>query len=529
MATDRLLVDALKDACKQAWATLRQEHPAEFIYAFGIFGTMEAEYFLPFACGEEGLVLAAGAYVAQGRYKTLDEAKSRLRWSVGDSSYQESMSSWARPIDAALAARPDPMELDDSKASREIRVRLKSAIAALTELDAQGTFNDDNQRHRRILLIEAGDRTEEFVLSHAKKLNPPDVFADFRQQLARPAWGKYTELGTKKVYNTRALAVSQSAAAGGARLFAIADTMVFAFDAAQNRQLWHASIREGGEVRPPCAVATPACGSFLAAGTYGNGAHLAIWNDPSDPKSVAIHTLSFTPIAIAADPAGRFMAIGGNDGQVHILTAGGVETATLASERIDPQAVDISPDGLTVAAGVGTAGAWLWRQEGGEWKRVQRSTIPAHDVRFAPDGRSFLTAVRHGLTAFLDPQHRDALILWDRATGQLLRRYREDGFYLFAPAFDPSGRRIACCAKEPWKEDRLSAPLADECFIFDTASGRLLDRLRLPQHVDRFNQIEFLDHGTMAIAAWGHTLRPVVLWHTRTSDEYADDWPRARS
>lgn len=529
MAIDRLLVDALKNACAQAWASLRRAHPAEFIYAFGIFGTTEAEYFLPFACGEEGLARAAGSYVVKGRYDTLDEAKARLRWSVADSPYHQSMSSWARAIDAALAGRPDPMEMDEAKAAREIRLRFNSAIAALRELDAQGVFNDDNQRHRRILLIEAGDRTEDFVLGHAKKLNPPDIFANFRQQLARPAWGKYTELGTKKVYHTRGLALSAGNAAGGARLYAIADTMVFAFDAAQQRQLWHATIRTGRQTHPACVVATPACGSFLAAGTYGNGAHLAIWSDPSDPKSVAVHTLAFTPTAIAAEPAGRFMAIGGNDQHVHLVLPDGEQTAALPCDGSIPNGVDISPDGLTVAAGVGALGAWLWRNEGGEWKHLRQTVIPAHNVRFAPDGKTFLTAVRHGLTAFLDPQHRDALILCDTATGHRLHEYRADGFYLYAPAFDPSGQRIACCAKEPWKEDRLGDPVADECFIFDTASGRLLDRLRLPQHIDCFNQIEFLKKDTMAVAAWGHTLRPVVLWHTSASAKNAKPEPRGGS
>ncbi|MGE5608657.1 MAG: DUF4303 domain-containing protein [Bacillota bacterium] len=522
MVIDRALTDGLKFACAQGWAVLRRENPSEFFYAFGIYTTPSAEYFIPFACGELGLASVAKRYLEKGSYRTLDGAKASLRWSICDSPYHERMSTWTGEAEAALAARPEPYDLTDAQAAREKRIRFNSAVVALRELDEQGLFNDDGRRRERVLLIEAGDRADDFVLRHAKKLNPADVFAAYRKQRELPAWGRYVEMGTKKVYDTKGLAFSGPEAPGGRHLYAVADTWVFAFDAVNRRQLWHTSVRHEREEHPPVAVATPANGSFVATVTRGNGAFLAIWSDPSDPKSFALHRLPCAPNAIAADSVGRFVAVAGNVPDVHLFSPDGCETGTLSFDANEAYGVDVSPDGGAIVAAVGTAGAWVWRLADGAWKRVLQADAFAQDVRFAPDGQTLISAVRHGPDSSFPPHCREALVLWDATTGRRVREYRVDGFHLYAPAFDATGQRIACCAKQPWNKTRPTDPVANECFILDTASGRLLDRLRLPVHVDCFNQIEFIDQTTLAIAAWGLTLRPVLIWETGASGRRND-------
>jgi len=68
-------------------------------------------------------------------------------------------------IEAELRKRPDPIygQLTATASAREIRARLDAAAHALKLLDDEGRFGTGDERRGITLLIEAGDRTEDFV------------------------------------------------------------------------------------------------------------------------------------------------------------------------------------------------------------------------------------------------------------------------------------------------------------------------------------------------------------------------------
>src|SRR5262249_13766816 len=154
------------------WDLLKSRYPAETVYAFGLYSTEDASYFCPFACGEDGLTQVANDYLRRGHYSNLEEARVELKWSIADSPYHEKLPS--DRIQAAMDQRPDPLadEMAARAAAREVRARLNAAVDAIKSLDQEGVFGLGEERARVVLLIEAGDRADEFVLKSAKKLNP---------------------------------------------------------------------------------------------------------------------------------------------------------------------------------------------------------------------------------------------------------------------------------------------------------------------------------------------------------------------
>jgi hypothetical protein len=67
MPADKLLIDALREDLRDAWALLQRRHPTECVYAFGLYTTTEASYFCPFACGKQGLREVAERYGCSSR------------------------------------------------------------------------------------------------------------------------------------------------------------------------------------------------------------------------------------------------------------------------------------------------------------------------------------------------------------------------------------------------------------------------------------------------------------------------------
>src|SRR5204863_4659956 len=115
---------------------------------------------------------------------------------------------FGKNIAKVLSQRPDPYSLKETTAAREIHARLNAAVDALKELDNQGIFGKPDETTRPILLIEAGDREDEWALRLAQKINPPRVFKAYKTLFERPTIGTFTEFGTKRVYTTEKLAIS---------------------------------------------------------------------------------------------------------------------------------------------------------------------------------------------------------------------------------------------------------------------------------------------------------------------------------
>src|SRR5262249_9798725 len=102
------LTEAMKAEVRQASEKLHRRHPTERFYAFGVYTTELGSYFVPFACGEDGLRKVAARYVADGSYADLDTAAKELRWSIPDSPYHNEATKHGRHIEQFLKKRSDP-------------------------------------------------------------------------------------------------------------------------------------------------------------------------------------------------------------------------------------------------------------------------------------------------------------------------------------------------------------------------------------------------------------------------------------
>src|SRR3954452_10620723 len=102
------LSEAMRADARAAWEYLRGKYPTEKFYAFGFYTSELGTYFGAFACGEEGLTRVAEKYVADGTCRTVEKARTELRWSIPDSPYHAEVTGMDERTKAVLAARPDP-------------------------------------------------------------------------------------------------------------------------------------------------------------------------------------------------------------------------------------------------------------------------------------------------------------------------------------------------------------------------------------------------------------------------------------
>ena len=99
-----------------------------------------------------------------------------------------------------------------------------------------------------------------------------------------------------------------------------------------------------------------------------------------------------TPLnAVAAGTDGE-IAVGGADGKVYFLTAGGSRAGEVAAGPRPVISIAISPDGgLVAAAGIGGAVAVIDRRSHALARTLVGPGLPVWSVAFMPDGRTLLT------------------------------------------------------------------------------------------------------------------------------------------
>jgi hypothetical protein len=188
---------AIEASCRRAWEGWSKKNPDERFYAFALYTTMDADYFVPSASGENGLAKVARQYIKRKSFATIDEAKSQLRWSLADSPYHTQGERYNKGVDEELDAAPIPYDKSERVADKVIKARLDTAVAALQSLDRQGIFGKGAQRRKIILLVEAGDRDQEWALKLAKRLNTKNVYSTYAKQFQPRIIGKFKELGSK--------------------------------------------------------------------------------------------------------------------------------------------------------------------------------------------------------------------------------------------------------------------------------------------------------------------------------------------
>ncbi len=151
------LPDALAEGLRLSWRALKEAHPNEHFYFFGIYTTEDAMYAQSMAGGES----------------RFDHADSR--WSAPDSPYLDEGTHFFADAQAFLNDRP----YDDFDA--EVKFRLDAFAQALRTVDGEGLFGED--RGELLLAVWWGDQSTRSMHEQARPLNPPDVFARFERDV----------------------------------------------------------------------------------------------------------------------------------------------------------------------------------------------------------------------------------------------------------------------------------------------------------------------------------------------------------
>jgi hypothetical protein len=493
------LRDILAASCLRAWEGWTKKYPKERFYAFALYTTMDGEYFVPSICGEDGLTKVARQYVKRKSFASLDDAQADLRWSFADSPYHDQGERYNKGVDEALDLAPIPYEKSERAADKVIKARLDAAVAALQSLDKRHVFGKGAQRAKLVLLIEAGDRDQEWALKLAKRLNPADVYSKYAKLFEPQKIGKFTELGSKKVYVTQCL----SASADRRFLLAVGEDEVFCFDMPKKKQLWCRKVRRGDDLATQSA-AISADGSKIVVAWSGIGLEkdygLAIWFG-KDCKQTADVPLPAQPFDVVIDPQGKWAAACCDDSTVRIIDITSGKPIKVLKHKEWPRRIDVSPDGKWLASADERGGTILWQTS--NWSSHKQLKRPADYVSF--DGLSKLVAS----TLCYSDEGRVAYVT-DVATGKTLSELSVPGWSIKRCVLSPDGKRIACTMEQS------SDDMQKKAALLDVKSGKMLSELAAD--FEDINDFSFLPGDkTIAVAVYGHHRKPVIIWSIGTS------------
>lgn len=172
----QLFRETLLAEFRSAWQTLREKHPTELFYCFGLYTTGAAEYVMATASTEEGLSIATEKYLAR---KGGDQALMRLclRWSFCDSPLHEEALHLLPRSHALKESVGDPYDED------AVELVFDTAVDVLKQLDSERLFGTDLERARLTLGIWMGDQSNENMIAFVRQLNSPQIADRFAKEL----------------------------------------------------------------------------------------------------------------------------------------------------------------------------------------------------------------------------------------------------------------------------------------------------------------------------------------------------------
>ena len=193
-----------------------------------------------------------------------------------------------------------------------------------------------------------------------------------------------------------------------------------------------------------------------------------------------------TPLNAVAAGADGEIAVGGADGKVYFLTAGGARAGEVAAGPRPVISIAISPDGaLVAAAGIGGTVAVIDRKARTLARTLVGPGLPVWSVAFLPDSRTLLTGGADNI-----------IRRWNAATGEPVD-----------PLLAGDGRRSArrLCRR--------------------SRRGNLSRLRRLPHAWRRAGQPRRTDASPES-SAGGSPPRPVTIFPTRSSASISSGRPR---
>lgn len=488
-------VDRLKQLFIGAWRRVDQ---ADGVYAAG-FGTSDsAQFMYPFIMSERALEEAAKKYAAK-KIVSAEKAADRLRWSIGTS---------PNFLDLVKASeqfndRPNVFKLPPKDFAREVHRRLKAACAALQELESQGLFGRGSERERITLYIEGGDIDREWKLKWAHRLNPPSVYERYASIGApKTTVGTFTEFGTKKVYETGKYAQS----ADKKLIAAATQYHLFLFETAPRlRQRFALPLPTREHYAPLGGVAMSSDGKVIAAIPFGGGRHGKEFYIISDCDLSQVKTVALQqrPSAVAVSPAGDWIVVTDDNGALNLFDGAGALQRSLPGHAYWPRGIAVSPDGSRLAT-ADSLSVILWNTA--DWSKGWTLDRPIDRLDFDPSGGLLAGCCRYpGKNA--SPKK---ISLIDVRSGTVVREVGVEGYIIQIARFSPDGKRLACAMRL----NREGYAGTNICALVEIETGKVVDRLE-----DDFEQVRdfaFLPHRhEIAVAVFGHTRRPLVLWKTK--------------
>jgi hypothetical protein len=173
--------DTLLTEFQLAWQVLREAHPTDHFYSFGLYTTPLAEYLMVTASTEEGLSIVTEHYLASdGGDASLTRAS--LRWSPCDSPLHQEGTDLLPKAQLLRANGPDPYE-DTIESDEAVALVFEVAVDVLKQLDNEKIFGTDLERSRLVLGIWMGDQSDEERIEFARQLNPKRVVERFAKEL----------------------------------------------------------------------------------------------------------------------------------------------------------------------------------------------------------------------------------------------------------------------------------------------------------------------------------------------------------
>jgi WD40 repeat protein len=206
------------------------------------------------------------------------------------------------------------------------------------------------------------------------------------------------------------------------------------------------------------ALAVAPKGNVLASASRDGT--IRFW-DLAAMREISHHTSSSTTHALAFYRDGRTLVSGYTNGTIHRwIVDKGRDDRTPPEQTNTPDWIAFAPNGRTlITTGEGKIG--LWEPLTGKSRRFVDAQLPySLQKALSPDGK--LLALRESLQG-------QQILLWDIATGKLVRRFGEGGprGSVYFCRFAPDGRRLAAGS---FQEDIVR--------IWDTASGKELMSLK---------------------------------------------------
>ena len=168
---------AIADAARETWTRLRDEHPADHFYYFGLWTTPVAHRPAPTACSAQGLRIAVETARADGLPASVDQ----LRWMVNASPYDLFGDPAFARLEPLFEARGDPYDRP-----RPLNEALLGAMeGALFDLDAEGFFGSGTAREAVVVNVTmpAHERPED-ALASARRLNPARALTRYAADLS---------------------------------------------------------------------------------------------------------------------------------------------------------------------------------------------------------------------------------------------------------------------------------------------------------------------------------------------------------